>query len=341
MADPPIPKVPENPDKAKGSSQALDAAGTNAPSPTFHRVRVFLGLCKFYAHRSYKPLQSFFHWNYSGGIILFCWGSVMACVGIATFFAEDAFFFNWAYFFSVAALVWSLGYWLTSDTLEKRRRLTRRQRRGLEPHSWIAYRFLQYGGCVLILIVFAGSVFFIRGAAIRKQLQSNVGLLIPGNDPPIETPCGRGPELKLIFGPTAAKAERFPLNVIVINDEPVLILDRLGDGRIAISTDIYDSNHDIVTEILRNHYDVDSSAFKIIRNDLSSLSVVIRRDKEEVLNIRYNNPETLSILGVFRAKHGEVRIERDRILDNGDVFNQGHICMDAGQAGTIFDFDLP
>lgn len=255
-----------------------------------------------------KSLQAFFHWNYSGGIILFCLGAVMACVGIETFFSEDRFFFHWAYFFAACGLIWSLGYWLTSETLEGRHEvLHRRRHRGHPAPSRSSYELLKWSGCLLILCVFSGAVYFVYEAGMRKELQSNVGYLFPAHDPVTPDPCP-GPGMRIILGSLSAKAESFPVTVLRMGGVPVLVMDRKPDGQIAISTDIYDQNHDIVAEIDNNHYDVHSSAFKIIRKDRSSLSVFIRRDKEEVLRIRYLNPESVSIMGAFRTLTDEVSV---------------------------------
>ena len=72
------------------------------------------------ARQAYRPLQGFFHWKFSGTLIPLFWGTVVAMVGIATAYSNAEFFFNWAYVFAALFLIWSLGYWLTSGTLEKK-----------------------------------------------------------------------------------------------------------------------------------------------------------------------------------------------------------------------------
>jgi len=112
----------------------------------------------------------------------------------------------------------------------------------------------------------------------------------------------------------------------------------MPDGRVAISTDIYDSNHDIVTEIKDNKYLVDSSAFKVSRESLSDLSVFIRHDKEQVLHIQYLNPTTISITGVFRTKSAELRVTPDSLYLNGKKLGLVHICA-MNALKSEFEFD--
>jgi hypothetical protein len=82
---------------------------------------------------AFKPLQDFFHWNFSGGFILFFYGLAVAMIGLATYFSNADYFFNWAYFFGVCGLIWSLGHWVTSERLEKKRKRTKRQLRPSVP----------------------------------------------------------------------------------------------------------------------------------------------------------------------------------------------------------------
>jgi len=86
-----------------------------------------------------------------------------------------------------------------------------------------------------------------------------------------------------------------------------LIVDRDKQGRIAVTTDVIDENDDAVVEIVKNHFTVTNDAFKVSRPDLSTLSVVIKHHKQEVLNIRYSNPRMLRINGIFRYSGIEVK----------------------------------
>ena len=292
-----------------------------------------------------KPVREFFHWKYSSNFIFFFWGAVMACVGIATFFSDASFFFNWAYFFSFCGLIWSLCFWLTSDFLKQKRTKTRRQIRGFDPYSTKPYRAWQAAGSLAILGVFGGSVFFVRGAQTRKRLQSFGDILVAADLPTPPNVCTEftgsvlGPHpLLVLLGPMAAISSLPHQNVVVIGDEKVLTMDRDPKGRVTISTDIYDANHDIVAELNKNNYDVDSSVYKLERKDLSDLRVIIRHDKEEVLHVQYLNPETISITGVFRTKKDVLQVDEDNAYLNGESLPFHGVCgANSGAADFYFE----
>jgi hypothetical protein len=292
-----------------------------------------------------KPAREFFHWKYSSNFIFFFWGAVMACVSIATFFSDASFFFNWAYFFCFCGLIWSLCFWLTSDFLEQKRIKTRRQIRGLDPYSTRPHRIWQVAGGLAILAVFGGSLLFVRGAQIRKRLQSFGDILVAANLPTPPNVCTSfteslvGPHpLLVLLGPMAAISSMPHQNVIVIGGEKVLTMDRDSKGQVTISTDIYDANHDIVAELNKNNYDVDSSVYKLERKDLSDLRVIVRHDKEEVLHVEYLNPETISITGVFRTKTDVLQVNASNAYLNGEPLPFHGVCSgNSGAADFYFE----
>jgi hypothetical protein len=286
---------------------------------------------------AFKPLQGFFHWNFSGGLILSFYALAVAMISLATYFSNADYFFGWAYFFAVCGLIWRLGYWLTSETLEKKRKRTSRQMRGLDPYSGKPHTIMLLCGLLLILVVFFGVCILIHGTYVRKRLQSTSDYLIPGSDPTPPNVCGNIPSgaLRILLGPMGASSTHFPTNVISVDGEPLLSMERTTDDRLAISTDIYDRNHDIVAEIKHNSYTVDSSAFRVSRESLSDLSVFVRHDKERVLNIQYLNPTTMYLTGIFRTKSAELRVNSDSVYLNGERIRI-HNCVVDG--ANVFGF---
>lgn len=94
------------------------------PSPPSGARTVFLRLLRWrilarhlriFAH---PEVRSLFHWQYSNGLILTLWGTVVAMVALAATLDNAPRLFNWAYFFAAAAFFWSLGSWLTSDKVQ-------------------------------------------------------------------------------------------------------------------------------------------------------------------------------------------------------------------------------
>jgi hypothetical protein len=296
--------------------------------------------CYEYSLKVYKPLQKFFHWKYSGGVIAFLYAAALGALGLATAYTDGGYFFNWAYALSALGFIWSLSWWLTSDILERKRKLTRRQLRGLDAHTHKPFIALLTGGIVMAALVFLCACALIHGTSVRKRLQAYSDYLVAGDTPTPDNVCEAIPKgaLRILLGPMAAWATSFPSNVIVIDGDTILKINRSADGRISLSTDIYDKNHDIIAEIKDNHYDVDSSAFKVVRDNLSDLSVFIRHDKEQVLDVRYLNPTTISISGVFRSKSSELKVSADGTYLNGRSL--GHLGICSGNAsGAAFDFN--
>ena len=160
---------------------------------------------------------------------------------------------------------------MSSEMLAKRKKKTKRQKRGLDRHSLVPYLRLLVMGTVVIFVISVGTGAFVHGAQVRKQLLSYSGDLIPGNFPTPENACNHFvPQgaLRVLLGPMVAVSDRFPQNVVVLEGEPVLIMNKFNDGHVTLSTDIYDRNHDIVAEIKDNKYDVDSSVYKMSRDSL-------------------------------------------------------------------------
>ena len=287
-----------------------------------------------YSLKSYRPLQKFFHWQYSGVAITFLYAAALGAIGLATSYADAGYFFNWAYVFASLGFAWSLGWWLTSDILEKKRKPTRRQLRGLDPYTHKPFLASLAGGTVAASLVFFCACELIHGTSVRKRLQAYSDYLVPGDTATPDNVCEVIPKgaLRILLGPMAAWATSFPSNVVVIDGDSILSMNRTADGRISLSTDIYDENHDIIAEIKDNHYDVDSSAFKVARDNLSDLSVFIRHDKEQVLDVRYLNPTTISIRGVFRSESSELKVTAEGTYLNGRSL--GHLGICAGNSSA-------
>lgn len=151
-----------------------------------------MGVWSHLAHGGYSELQTnlhifdrpkvkkAFHWKNSNGLIFFLWGVVIAMVALGAGLDNAAYLFKWAYFFAVAAFVWSIGSWLTSDTVQSLQKPTRRQRRGLDHYSRWKCVLVKWGVAALIVVFFLGSLDFVSDIALRKALELLEGRLVPG-----------------------------------------------------------------------------------------------------------------------------------------------------------------
>jgi hypothetical protein len=263
-------------------------------------------------------------------------GAMLACIGIATYFDDAIFFFWCACVFAFLGLVWGVGYWITSDKLEERKRTQR-------PYIGLAVVVT-----MLIMAAFTVSIAFIRVGYLKKRLQSYSDYIVPGSDPTpfnactwlqsVTPPTGKGypnstssmvpkDALLVLLGPLSAMATQFPDTVISINGESILTMDKDSSGAVSVSMDVYDKDHDIVAIIDKNSFQVASSVFKFSRdNRLSDLRVIIRHDKEEVLHIRYINPHAISITGVFHTKTDTLRVNANAVYLNDQIIGIQHVC---------------
>jgi hypothetical protein len=78
--------------------------------------------------------------------------------------------------------------------------------------------------------------------------------------------------------------------VVNVDGEALLRLDRDAQGNMLLSTDIYDQDHNILASIEDNKFDTDSAVFRVHRDDLSSLTVYARKDKEKVRMFGISTP---------------------------------------------------
>lgn len=279
----------------------------------------------------YTHLKDFFDWRYSQFAIASCWALAIAFLSIAISASDAEWFCESARVFNYLGLIWGLGWWLTSDSPKAKKSRNPRPRRSVSANSKKAYRIFQLIGITPFAVVFVYLAFGIKRVEISKKAQSFVGDLIPGNEPTPPNKCAYpGTDLKVftvLLGPIAAGSGPFPSNIIKLGSDVVLSMNFDPKRRMTISTDIYDRNHDIVVSVDHNRYHVDSSVFEMNKADPSDLSVVIRHDKEQVLHIRYLNPYTISITGVFRTKIEELKVDETEVFRNGVRLPISNVCV--------------
>ena len=235
-------------------------------------------------------LKSIFQVQYSAFLIpLF--------VGVA-FAVHGEHLFSAAYWFFGLAGIWSLGWWLSSDFVQTRR-LTSHHKK--EKHDFIVRKF---GGSLFLIAIFACCFYWTYATQKEYELTLPVGLLTPANEPTPKNACEGMPfppgSLTVILGQSVALVTKFPSTVVRIDEVPILSINKTPTGALSVTTDIYDEKDNIVTSIRDNQFLVANDVFEHPRTDPSSLKVVISHKKQTVLDVRYLNPSTLVISGIFR-----------------------------------------
>ncbi len=286
-------------------------------------------------------VRGFFNWKYSAAIIFFFYALAVAMIGIGLAVEPFEELFEFAYLFFACSVLWAVGWWLTSEPLAARKpKLTRRQKRRLETVSYVSYRTWKWGVSFLMVLVFLGSLKLTRKIEVARELSLSHGWLVPGNDPTPDSACSGEKDLLLVFlGPLAAGANKFPNTVFTAGGTPRMTINKNGRGEVAVTTDIYDENENIIVSIRDNAFTVANDVFQVQRPDKSTLIVVIRRRKERVLDVRFLNKTAIRIWGHFRypgARELVVTGEEIRVGDQFRMRGSGNCAVNAGRADFAF-----
>jgi hypothetical protein len=255
--------------------------------------------------------------------IIFGFAAIM--VGIERFVLANGLI--WAGFAWGSFVWWHLNFLKKTRNVTKKKKITVHNRTG------------QIGGVLVIMTLAFFVVRMINTYALDQELKLHTDWLIPASDPQPRTACPDPSELPtgtltLVMGSNAAYASSFPAAVVVVENKIQFSLNRDPQGRIAITTDVFDSADNAVVEIDHNRFTVANDVFKMERPDLSTLAVYIKNHKEEVLWVRFLNPSTMRIRGVFRWRDAPSVVVTDSDIEAADpglvgALNCGEIAPEA------------
>lgn len=167
---------------------------------------------------------------------------------------------------------------------------------------------------------------------VLDQLQ---GLLIPGSepDPPDPCPVGMVPpgSLRMFLGKSLGSSNSPNFVVLRLNGEDVLMARRVEKG-MAVSAKILSEDGRIVAQLVDNKFYINpENFFSMERPDQHSL-IVYDRQGQKVLDLRFLNPTSVSILGVFRHPGAlPVVINQDVLMIGGNRFIG--ICFAGAEIG--------
>jgi hypothetical protein len=256
-------------------------------------------------------LRRLFPWKFSGVFIPLFWGSGLAMLAVALAL-ESLRIVIWAaillsYVFFVAALIWSIGYWLQSDALKKKNPLkwNRNRRRNAAVCDKRVFLLWKWGGCAAIAILFGLSLWATYHTTYVLDLTRLSGLLIPSDESsPFKFCQPEGDEVALYLGGVALKTSSFPIVVLSLDTKPMLSLDRNRDGSISLSGDILDKDGKVVATIDNNVFLINQNNYlRMRRTDFSDL-IVEDQYRTRVLNVKFYNPAALRLTGQFHSGTG-------------------------------------
>jgi hypothetical protein len=252
-----------------------------------------------------QRIRGIFHWTYSGVLIpvFIGLGGLMLSIG-ASLAETEKWLFVAAYLFFVLALLWTLGYWLTSEALRKRNpkywNRNRRKQTNLR-RATVVYQSWLWGGVLACLAGFAASAVFTNFVWQKKEWSELRGFLAPGDDPDPKGLCRpEGRELAIRVGSNYIKTDQFPLSVIKAGDDSVLTMDRLETGQIAILMDIRSEDQKIIARLDRNGFIV-SQDNKLTWSRTKSSLYIVDAYGNEVLNAKYRNKHFFDIKARIRV----------------------------------------
>ena len=242
-------------------------------------------------------VRGFFHWKYSSSLIFFFYGLAVATIEIGLAVEPFQQLFSFAYLFFTCSLIWAVGWWLTSELLERKRpKLTRKQRKNKERVFDVFYRAWKWGIPLVMGLVFLYSIQRTQRIELARELSLLHGALAPANDPDPPNLCSLvDDELGLYFGNMQVKASRFPLTVVRIAGKPAIIMDRNADHSLSLSLDVRSADGRIIARLDRNILTVNPNNYlSMERKDRSTLSVT-DQNGIEVLHARYLNRRSFKL----------------------------------------------
>jgi hypothetical protein len=251
------------------------------------------------AKEAWHMAKPFFHWRISQ-ISIPLWFATG--IGMAL-----AYKFLLAYLFFVLFGGSGLLCWAASDYLAKEKQKLRSRplrRSGEYKTRLVRYEVTKWTMTTIIVAMTGICVFLTQAEESEYDLMQMRGVLIAGNYLTPSNSCN--PDLlptdavALLMGSKgdATWTNKFPHTVIAYGDDPVLTLDRIEDGNIAVSLKVLDKSGDLVSSIDRNEFNIANHALLTHkpRPDKSTL-VVFDEEGNEALYVRYLNKKAIYVRG--------------------------------------------
>jgi hypothetical protein len=251
--------------------------------------------------------KSVFHWKFTNWVIGICGGAALTTALAAEF--------DLAYLFLFVAAFYSIGCWLTSDTLAMKFRPKSSKLYGADgkllpvlsnrPLGWLL------APTIAILVLFGSFGFWIRGLQDDKELESLSGWLYPaGEHVNIQCPLAHPDDLILMIGTNAFIADKFPHTVIAINCDNILSVERDANGRIGVTLAILDKDGKVVVSVDHGQFTVNkNNFFRINRYHSKSTISVIDQSNQEVLYLHLANRNLLQLRARFNYRGVPIHID--------------------------------
>lgn len=275
-------------------------------------------------------LRPVFHWKLTNWVIGICGGAALT-TAIAAKFAL-------AYLFLFVTAFYSVGCWLTSDTLAIKFKARPSKLYGADgkPLPAVANRPLGWllAPTIVILLFFGFFGFWIKGLQIDKELESLNGWLYPADeDINVQCPLHHPNDLVLMVGTSAYVTDKFPHTAIAINCDNVLSIDRDANGRIGVTLTIRDKDGKVIVDLDRGLFTVNkNNYFAIDRHRSRSTLSVIDQSNQEVLYLHLANKNVLQLRAILNYRGISVHIDDSHPFGSSNIIVTGSCFEYSGNA---------
>jgi hypothetical protein len=167
------------------------------------------------------------------------------------------------------------------------------------------------------------------------------GLLVPSDepDPPLPSSCYRmGPfppdALRVYLGGNVGYTTSDEVSVLNVKGTDVIDLRRTSKG-LAINAKTFSGDGKVIAEIVDNRFYVNpNNFFRIEKQDSHSL-IVHDLQGRKVMDIRYINSHSVSVLGIFQVPGAPPLVVDEKQLTLGPI----HLTGSCASGRTLFKYD--
>jgi hypothetical protein len=176
------------------------------------------------------------------------------------------------------------------------------------------------------------TVYYRREGDVAEQVdlvEALKGLLVPGNepDPPLPPSCDKPPSpnaLRVYLGGSSVGySTSDEITVLRVKGDELLGIRRISKG-LAISAKTFSEDGKIIADIVDNRFYINpNNSFRMDKPDSHSIRVYDLQDRK-VLDVRYINPHSVKVLGIFKVPGSQgITIGEDETLLPGTRLREG------------------
>ena len=167
-------------------------------------------------------------------------------------------------------------------------------------------------------LVFVAAVIYFTASPILPEETETHGWLLPANDDTPHNSCGsigigKGQLLVIVGSNALVNRGTQKFQALNVGSCPVISFDRNQEG-LAIDADVFDEAGILVARVESNEFHLVPGQYSYSKRPDRSTLVVFNREGHELLRIRYLNPLTAQIRGIFACKGSEPIIVTDEAV---------------------------